>query len=54
MTPLYDTEFTRAAGGLYLDGTWLLDGTKKIEWSRYVMADLEVEPGCVPVREIGI
>lgn len=26
----HDTEFTRAAGGLYLDGTWLLDGTKKL------------------------
>lgn len=26
----HDTEFTRAAGGLYLDGTWKLDGTKKM------------------------
>lgn len=26
----HDTEFSRAAGGLYLDGTWLLDGTKKL------------------------
>lgn len=26
----HDTEFNRAAGGLYLDGTWRLDGTKKL------------------------
>lgn len=26
----HETEFTQAAGGLYLDGTWLLDGTKKL------------------------
>lgn len=24
----HETDFSRAAGGLYLDGTWLLDGTK--------------------------
>ena len=25
-----ETEFTQAAGGLYLDGTWLLDGSHKL------------------------
>ena len=26
----HETEFTKCAGGLYLDGTWALDGTKKL------------------------
>lgn len=26
----HEVEFFKAAGGLYLDGTWLLDGTKKL------------------------
>ena len=26
----HEVEFVKAAGGLYLDGTWLLDGTKKL------------------------
>lgn len=26
----HESEFVKAAGGLYLDGTWLLDGTKKL------------------------
>lgn len=26
----HEAEFVKAAGGLYLDGTWLLDGTKKL------------------------
>lgn len=26
----HETEFTRSAGGLHLDGTWPLDGTKKL------------------------
>lgn len=26
----HQAEFVKAAGGLYLDGTWLLDGTKKL------------------------
>lgn len=26
----HETDFSRAAGGLYLDGTWSLDGTKKL------------------------
>lgn len=26
----HETEFTKCAGGLYLDGTWTLDGTKKL------------------------
>ncbi|MBJ9442946.1 phage tail protein I [Acinetobacter baumannii] len=30
LTAGHETQFSRAPGGLYLDGTWALDGTKKL------------------------